>query len=141
MIIHYKGAGLALQDVLGAHADIALSAIPPTVAHIKAGRLNALAVTSRAREPALPEVPTAAEAGFADYEVDNILRVAGTPAKVITVLQAELSRVLQLPEVKDRLVANAFQPVGSTPQALESRLRGEHAKGARFVQESGLTAD
>ena len=144
LVINYKGAAPALQELMGGQITLALAAIPPTLPLIKSGRLAALAVTGPKRLPILPEVPTVGESGFPDYLVDNmymLMAPAGTPAAVVRLLRDHIAQVLALPEVRERLAAQAFEPVASTPQFLEARIREEHAKWARVIKDSGARAE
>ena len=143
-VINYKGAAPALQELMGGQITLALAAIPPTLPLIKSGRLAALAVTGPKRLPILPEVPTVGESGFPDYLVDNmymLMAPAGTPAATVRLLRDHIAQVLALPEVRERLAAQAFEPVASTPQFLEARIREEHAKWARVIKDSGARAE
>ena len=111
---------------------------------IKSGRLAAVAVTGARRLAILPEVPTVSESGFPDYLVDNMymfMAPAATPAAVVRMLREHIAQVLALPEVRERLAAQAFEPVASTPQFLGARIREEHAKWARVIKESGARAE
>ena len=139
-VINYKGAAPALQELMGGQITLALAAIPPTVPLIKSGRLTAVAVTGPKRLPILPEVPTVGESGYPDYLVDNMymfMAPAGTPVATVRLLRDHIAQVLALPEVRERLAAQAFEPVASTPQFLEARIREEHAKWARVIKDSG----
>ena len=139
-VINYKGAAPALQEVVGGQVKLAMTAIPPTVALVKSGRLVPLGVTGQKRAAALPEVPTVSESGYPDYLVDNmyvIVAPAGTPPATARLLRDHIAQVLSLAEVRERLAALGFEPVADTPPALDARLREEHAKWARVIKESG----
>ena len=143
-VVNYKGAAPALQEVVGGQVKLAMTAIPPTVALIKSGRLLPLGVTGQKRAAALPDVPTVAESGYPDYLVDNmylIVAPAGTPPAVARLLRDHIAQVLSLADVRERLAAQGFEPVASTPQALGTRLREEHTKWARVIKESGARAE
>ena len=143
-VINYKGAAPALQELMGGQITLALTAIPPTVPLIKAGRLTAIAVTGSKRVATLPDVPTVSESGYPDYLVDNMyifMAPAGTPATVVRMLRDQIAQVLALPDVQERLAAQGYTTVASTPQALESRLREEHIKWARVIKDSGARAE
>ena len=143
-VVNYKGAAPALQEVVGGQVKLAMTAIPPTIALIKSGRLLPLGVTGQKRAAALPDVPTVAESGYPDYLVDNmyvIVAPAGTPPAAARMLRDHIAQVLGMADVRERLTAQGFEPVASTPQALEARLREEHAKWARVIKESGARAE
>src|SRR5512138_1626172 len=132
-LIHvpYKGVNLAMQDVLSGRVQLVFIGIPAALPHIKSGRLRALAVVAPQRSPALPEVPTAAEAGLKDFEVTTwygVLAPAGTPRPIVTRLNAELGKIMHTPDVKERLAGLATDPLTSTPEEFAAYLRQEIAK-------------
>jgi tripartite-type tricarboxylate transporter receptor subunit TctC len=141
--IPYKGAGPAAVDVIAGQIPIyfmnALQAVP----HIKAGRVRALAVTSGTRFPGLAQIPTIAEAGVPGYAYTNwygLLAPAGTSRTSISKLQAEVARILNLPELKERLSAEGALVVASTPDEFAAFLKREMAQFAKVVKASGMTA-
>jgi len=142
--IPYKGAGPATADLLGGQVKFGLTALPPAVPHVKSGRLTAIAVTTLKRVTILSDVPTVSESGYPGYQVDNmygILAPAGTPKAVINKLHADIVRVLGMPEVKDRLLAQGFEPLGNTPEEFGRYLKSEAIKWAKVVKESGAKVD
>ena len=142
--IPYKGAVPALQDLLGGRISYIFSSMPPALPHVKVGKINALAVTSPKRSPATPELPTVAESGLPGYEVINwygVLAPARTPQAIATKLNAEITRIMNLPEVKERLAAQGAETMTSTPQEFASFIKSETAKWARVVKFSGARID
>ncbi|MGZ8263302.1 MAG: tripartite tricarboxylate transporter substrate binding protein [Burkholderiales bacterium] len=141
--IPYKGAGPAAVDVIAGQIPIyfmnALQAVP----HMKSKRLRALGVTSDKRFPGLPHVPTIAEAGVPGYAMTNwygMLVPANTPQNAIVRLHAEVARILNLPDLKDRLSSEGAEVIASTPGEFAAFLRQEMAKAAKIVKASGMTA-
>jgi tripartite-type tricarboxylate transporter receptor subunit TctC len=141
--IPYKGAGPAAVDVIAGQIPIyfmnALSAVP----HMRSGRLRPLGVTSDRRFPGLPGVPTIAEAGVPGYAMTNwygMLAPAGTPRASVTKLHGEVARILNLPELKERLSSEGAEVVASTPEQFAAFLRNEMAITAKIVKASGMTA-
>ncbi|HET7159627.1 MAG TPA: tripartite tricarboxylate transporter substrate binding protein [Burkholderiales bacterium] len=141
--IAYKGAGPAAIDVIAGHIPIyfmnALQATP----HIKGGRLRPLGVTSDKRHPGLPDVPTIAEAGVPGYAMTNwygMLVPAGTPRASLMKLHAEVVRILNLPELKERLASEGAAVVAGTPEQFAAFLKSEMATAAKIVQASGMTS-
>jgi len=139
-----KGGSLALVEVSGGQAQAlfgsALSAMP----HVKAGRLRALAVTSAARTRAAPELPTIAESGYPEFEIAGwfgVLAPAKTPRVVVAKLNAEIVRSLRLPDVEQRLVAQAADPVASDPDAFARHIAAETRKWAKLIKQAGIKAD
>jgi tripartite-type tricarboxylate transporter receptor subunit TctC len=143
----YRGSGPALMDLLAGNMDLMFDNLPSSMPHIKAGKLLALAVTSAQRSPALPDVPTVAEAGgdaLKDYEASSwfgLFAPAGTPADVIVRVQQETAKALALPAVNERLVAQGAVPVGNTPAAFAAFVDAETKKWARVVKTSGAKVD
>ena len=142
--VPYNGGGPAVQAVLAGQVPIGFSALPPAVPHVKAGKLHALAVTSTVRAPALPEVPTVAESGIPDFEGDTLqllMAPAGTPPAIVAKLQAEVARALGGPELRDKLVAQGFLIVASTPEQTAQKIRGEVDKWARVIKAGNIKAE
>jgi tripartite-type tricarboxylate transporter receptor subunit TctC len=142
--VPYKGVNLAMNDVLSGQIHLVVIGIPAAAPHIKAGRLRALALIAPQRAPALPEVPTVAEAGLADFEVTTwygVLAPAGTPRSIVLRLNAELLRIMHAPETKERLAGMATDPLTSTPEEFAAYLRQEIAKWGDVVRRAGLKAD
>jgi tripartite-type tricarboxylate transporter receptor subunit TctC len=145
-IVHvpYKGGGPALADVAGGHVPLFFGTMTSTRDLVKSGRLRALATTTAARSPSWPELPTVAESGVAGFEVSawfGVLAPAGTPRPIIDRLSGELIKMLRIPEVREGLLAQGSDPVGSTPEEFARHLRAEIDKWAKVVQASGLHAD
>jgi tripartite-type tricarboxylate transporter receptor subunit TctC len=145
-IVHvpYKGGGPALADVAGGHVPLFFGTMTSTRDLVKAGRLRALATTGATRSPGAPELPTVAESGVPGYEVSawyGVLAPAGTPRPIVNRLSADLARMLRVPDVREALLANGTDPVGSTPEEFARHLRNEIDKWAKVVQASGLHAE
>jgi tripartite-type tricarboxylate transporter receptor subunit TctC len=141
--IPYKGAGPAAVDVIAGQIPIyfmnALQAGP----HMKSGRLRPLGVTSARRFPGLAAVPTIAEAGVPGYVMTNwygMLVPAGTPRASVMKLHGEVARILNLPELKERLSSEGAEVIASTPEQFAAFLRSEMATAAKIVKASGMTA-
>lgn len=142
--VPYKGVNLAMNDALAGQVQLVVIGIPAAAPQIKTGRLRALAVVAPQRAPALPEVPTAAEAGLPEFDVTTwygVLAPAGTPRPIVGRLNAELVRIMHAPDLKDRLAAMATDPVTSTPEEFAGFLRREIAKWGEVVRRAGLKAD
>jgi tripartite-type tricarboxylate transporter receptor subunit TctC len=141
--IPYKGAGPATVDLIAGQIPIyfmnALSAAP----YIKSGRLRALGVTTDRRFAAFPDIPTIAEAGVPGYSMSNwygMLVTGGSPRPAIDKLHAEVVRILNLKELKERLSGEGAEIVASTPEQFTAFLKNEMAKNAKIVKASGMTA-
>ncbi len=143
--IPFKGAGSALNDNLGGHVPIGFLSLLPAVPHVKAGRLNALAVTSAARSPALPEVPTMKDAGYPDIELVQwygVFLPAKSPREIIDKVNSDMNRMFNLPEVKERLAAGGADVLATmTPAQFGQFVRSEIEKNRRIIQASGVKAE
>ena len=142
--VPYKGVNLAMQGVLAREIQLVFIGIPAALPHIKTGRLRALALVAPQRSPALPEVPTAAEAGLKDFEVTTwygVMTPAGTPRPIVTRLNSELVKIMHAPDVKERLAGMATDPLTSTPEEFAAYLKQEIAKWGDVVRKANLKAD
>jgi len=142
--VPYKGVNLAMQGVLAGEIQLVFIGIPAALPHIKAGKLRALALVAPQRSPALPEVPTVAEAGLKDFEVTTwygIMTPAGTPRPIVSRLNAELVKIMHTPDVKERLAGMATDPRTSTPEEFAAYLKQEIAKWGDVVRKANLKAD
>jgi tripartite-type tricarboxylate transporter receptor subunit TctC len=145
-IVHipYKGTGPALTSVLGGESQLIVSSLLPALPLVKSGKLRALAVTSTSRSVAVPDVPTVAESGLPAFETSSwhgILVPAKTPRAIILRLHDELVRVLNLPDVRERLTGQGLNVVASTPQAFAAYINSETVKYARVIKQIGIKAE
>jgi tripartite-type tricarboxylate transporter receptor subunit TctC len=141
--VPYKGNAEAMNAMLGGHVKIYFALVPAALQHVKAGSLRALAVTTEARLPYLPDVPTIAEQGFAGYEISSwqgTFAPAGTPKEIVGKINRELVRMLDEPEIRARISREGADPVGSTPDAFAQRVKDEIAKWSKVVKASGIQA-
>jgi len=146
-IVHipYKGGGPAIADTLGGQVSMAIVSMPAAMAHVRAGKLRALAVTTLRRNPGAPEIPTVAEAlNIPDYEVDSwyaMFAPAKTPPEIVARMQKEIARAIQLPDVKQRLLEQGGDAVGSTPEELDRVVKGELRKWAEVIRDAKIKLD
>jgi tripartite-type tricarboxylate transporter receptor subunit TctC len=139
--IPYRGASLAWTDVIGGHVDMMWDGIPSILSQIRAGAVRALAVGSRERSPALPDVPTAIATGFPDFESESWFAVAvlqGTPEPAVRKLSDAISIAVHAPEVSARILAMGARPVGSTPEELESYITANSALWKRVIEKANI---
>jgi tripartite-type tricarboxylate transporter receptor subunit TctC len=142
--VPYKGGAPALNDLIGGQLSFMIENMPGTMPFVKGGKLRALAITSAQRSPLEPALPTMAESGVRDYEVvgwQGLFGVAGTPHDIVGRLQAEVGKVLRLPEVRERLAALGAEPVGSTPAEFGVFIRAEMARWGRIIREKGIRSE
>jgi len=141
----YKGSGPALLDMVAGTMDVMFDNLPSSLPQIKAGKLKALAVTSRQRSAALPDVPTIEEAaglkGFDATSWFGLLAPAGTPMDIVNRIQQEVAKSLATPAVKEKLLSQGAIPSGNTPADFAKHIAAEHVKWAKVVKESGAKVD
>ena len=145
-ILHvpYKGSGPAVSDVIGGQVPIMCDSITSSQPHIKSGKLKVLAITSAARSSTMPQVPTLAESGVPGYEMNpwfGLFAPAGTPAAVVGKLNAEVARVLALPDVRERLFAIGAEPMSASPEQFSAMVRADVDKWGKLVRAAGISAD
>lgn len=142
--VPFNSAGQAVASTLAGHTPIAFSSLPPAVPQIKEGKLHALAVTSKTRSPALPDVPSMVEAGYPEIEGEGwfaFIVPAGTPKEIIALLNREIVKLIALPDIKEEVAALGFTAVGTTPEESAALFRTESAKWAKVIREAGIKAN
>ena len=143
--VPYKGAGPAVIDLLGGHVGIMFTVPTSVNPHIRGGKLRALSVSGLKREDSLPDVPTMTEAGFKDFgdarEWYGIVAPAGTPADIISRLNAALGRALAAPDVAKRLQPLAQKPVPGTAAEFGDYIRAQHVLWGKAVKSTGAKAE
>lgn len=142
--VPYKGGGQAMADALGGNIPLVYTAVAGAITHLKAGKLNAIAVSSRTRSPSLPDTPTFIEAGVPDFESSSwvgILAPAKTPRPIIDRLNKELNAVLATPEVIERLAVLGIVPTPGTPEQFSDQMKNDLAKYGQVVKAAGIKAD
>ena len=142
--IPYKGGSAAVTDVVAGVSNVLFNGMLATYPSVKGGRLRGLAVTSAERVASAPDLPTVAESGmpgFVTGSYQGLLAAAGTPREVIAKLNAELSRALSTPEIKDMLAKQGTEVRAGTPEALGTFIAAEKARWATVVRDAGIKAD
>ena len=141
VLVPYAGGAPSMAAVLANQVPFGCQAIPPLMPHIKGGRLRPLALTAEKRSPALPDVPTMAEAGFKGHEAETIqgfLVPAGTSNAIVTRLHSEAMRIVALPDVKSRILDLGFDIVASSPQEFAAQVKREVPKWAKVVKDANI---
>jgi len=141
MHVPYKGSAQSLYDLVGGHIQASFNIVAPSLPHIKAGKVRALAVTTARRVPTLPEVQTIAEAGLPGYENatwSGIGAPAGTPAAIVERMNKEIVSALQMPEVRASFQSQGSEPIGGTPERFRDYLRAEIVKYGKLVRSAGI---
>jgi tripartite-type tricarboxylate transporter receptor subunit TctC len=139
--IPYKGGAPAVQDLVGGQVAAAVLGSTPLIPHHKAGRIKILAFTSRERFPGLPEIPTLHESGFPGFDTTQwlgLLAPRGTSGEVVDRLYVETKKVLDMAEVKERLLQAALLAVGSTPKEFQTLIRADLERWSKLAKELGL---
>jgi tripartite-type tricarboxylate transporter receptor subunit TctC len=142
--IHYKGGSQAIADVVAGHANVLFNGMLPTFPYVKGGQLRALAVTSSERLAAAPEIPTMQESGLAGFETGSwqgILAPRDAPREVVGKLNAEIRRILNLPDVRNMLASQGADVRAEAPESLGRFMASETARWARIVKQSGVKAE
>jgi tripartite-type tricarboxylate transporter receptor subunit TctC len=145
-VVHvpYTGGGPALISVLSGQVSIYFGSIPTVLPHFRSGKLRGLGVTTAQRDPAIPDIPTIAEAGVAGYEArewGGIVAPAGTPAAVVARLNQEIVKSLSAPDLKGRFESVGAHPVGSTPEQFSAHIRAELVTWARVIKAANIRLD
>lgn len=139
--VPYKGSGPGVTDLIAGHVPVMMPNMLSAQAHIKSGRVRALGVTGTKRAPGAEDIPTIAEAGLPGYEAVQwygVLAPAATPRDIITKLHAGVVRALQNPDVRQRLLNDGAEPVGSSPEEFAAYLRSETTKWAKVIKAAGI---
>jgi tripartite-type tricarboxylate transporter receptor subunit TctC len=141
--VPYKGAGPALTDLIAGQVHVFFDNLPSSAPHIKGGRIRALAVTSAAREPSMPELPTLGETvpGYEATAWFGIGMPRGTPREAIEKVNAEVNRALADPKMRERLAELGGRPIPGTPEDFGKVIAAETEKWAKVVASSGATVD
>jgi tripartite-type tricarboxylate transporter receptor subunit TctC len=142
--IPYRGSGPAMIGLLAGEAPVMFLPAINAVPHLASGRLRALAVTSRERLAALPELPTVAESGLPGYESSQwygLLAPAGTPAEVLDVLNARVANIMQSADMKARMTSDGLVPIGGSREQFAAHIKSEIAKWAKVISASGARVD
>jgi len=144
VMVPFNSAAAAVTSTLAGHTPIGFTAIPPTVANIKEGKLRGLAVLAQRRVEVLPDLMTSAEAGLPDQDADTltgILAPAGTPKEIVDRLRSEIAKAVALPEIKSKLTAIGFIPIANTPAEFAARIKSEMEKWGKVVRAAKLKVE
>ena len=142
--VPFNSAGLAVGATLAGHTPVAFTSLPPAVPQIRDGKLHALAVTSKMRSQALPDVPSMAEAGYPEVVGEGwfaFIVPARTPKDIIALLQREIVAVVSLPDITEKMAELGFEAVGDTPDEAAALFRSESAKWAKVIRAANIKAN
>ena len=144
LFIPYKGTGAMMPDILGGRLQLVLDNVLVLAPHVRLGTLNALAVTSAKRTPMLPDVPSLAESGLAGFDTSgwfSMYCAPKTPAHIVKKLNAEILAIMNLPEVRERLLTFGATPLPGTPDDLRRQLAREVPAWRKVILDAGLKAE
>lgn len=142
--VPYKGAGAAIPAMLAGESQVYIEPVATMIAHVRSGRMRALAVTSAKRTSVVPELPTVDEAGVPGFEFTSwygVIVPAATPPAIVARLNATLNRILEQADVKEQLTSQAMLVVGGTPEAFSAKIKAEMARWGKVVKDTGARAD
>ncbi|MBY0335972.1 MAG: tripartite tricarboxylate transporter substrate binding protein [Acetobacteraceae bacterium] len=142
--VPYRGSGPALQDLIAGNVQVMFDSLASSAGHVREGRLRALAVTTAARLPAFPDLPTVAEAGVAGYEITTwygMWAAARTPAAILNRMQQGVARAIRTDDARARFAAMGAEPIGSTPDAFARFAAEEFARFGRVVRDGNIQAE
>ncbi|OYY15908.1 MAG: LacI family transcriptional regulator [Polynucleobacter sp. 35-46-11] len=142
--VPYKGGGPALNDVIGGQVPVFFGSVASTKQYVDSGKLNALAVTGKKRASSMPSVPTMAEAGVPGYEVyewNGIFAPAATPAPILIKLSDAISKVMQSPEVRERVLSLGGEPFQGNSEAADKFIKAQMAEWAKLVKTGKIAVD
>jgi putative tricarboxylic transport membrane protein len=139
--VPYKSVPQALNDVLGGRVSMLFTDLTPGLPHVRTGALRALGVTRKVRSSLVPDVPSLHEAGVTDFEMESwaaLFAPAGTPPEIVTLLNTEVRRIIENPEVKARIAATGFEAFASTQDELGEFVRVQLAKWSQMIKDAGI---
>ena len=139
--VPYKGGGPALADLVAGQIPMGVQNISTIMSHVRSGRIRALGVSSLERSPALPDVPTIASQGFPGFEAREwygVVAPGGTPRATVTRLNQEIVRIINLPEIRSRLLDLGADIVGDSPEQFSALMKAELVKWSKLLRETGI---
>jgi tripartite-type tricarboxylate transporter receptor subunit TctC len=142
--VPYKGGGPAIADLIAGHVNISFATILESSAHVKSGRLRALAVTGLQRSPALPDVPTLADTvlpGFNSSSWIGLLAPAGTPSVIVEAIAGDVRDVLKAPDLRQQFIDQGAMPVGGTPAEFQALIDNDRRRYAKIIQEKNIKVE
>jgi tripartite-type tricarboxylate transporter receptor subunit TctC len=141
--VPFNGGGLAVASTVAGHTPISFGSMPPAVPLVRDGTLRALAVTTKSRSHALPDVPTMAEAGYPEVAGESwfvVVVPAGAPAEIVALLHREIAKMMELPDMKERLATLGYEAVVNTPAECAALLKTEMVRWGKVIRDAGIKA-
>ncbi|MBC7378567.1 MAG: tripartite tricarboxylate transporter substrate binding protein, partial [Burkholderiaceae bacterium] len=143
-VVPYKGTGPALSDTLAGHVQAYFSSPTAVIPHVKSGKLKAFAISGARRSPALPDVPTFAEAGLPAFEAGTwagILAPAAVPKDIVKLLSSEIATVMAMPDIREQLVSQGLEAYVTTPEQFAQLIRSDTVRFERVIKAANLKID
>jgi tripartite-type tricarboxylate transporter receptor subunit TctC len=142
--IPYKGSAPVVTDLIAGQIDVMFDNVPNVIQHVRAGKMKALAVSTATRSSLAPEIPTVHEAGVPGYELSvwfGVLAPAGTPRDIVQRLNAEIAKILNAPETRDRILKQGVEVQTGTPEQFDAFVKTEVGRWAKVIKDAGIKAD
>jgi tripartite-type tricarboxylate transporter receptor subunit TctC len=142
--VPYKGTGPAITELIGGQVQMMITGVVALMPHVKSGKLRGLGVTSAKRVAALPDLPTVAESGVPKFDVSSWFGVflpAGTPKPIVTKMNQEVRKIVEIPDVRQKLISLGADPETNTPEEFSAYVKSEMAKWGKVVRDTGATAN
>ena len=139
--IPYKGGSQIMTDMLGGQIETGFTSTLTALQHYKSGKLRVVAVAGKARHPSMPDVPTAIEAGYPDYETYawyGMYTAKATPREIVNRIQQEIAKIVRRPDMQERLGQFGAEPIASTPEEFTAFTKSEHDKYAKLIKAAGI---
>jgi tripartite-type tricarboxylate transporter receptor subunit TctC len=139
--VPYKGGSQIITDLMGGHVHVSFSNANNAIPHVRSGKLKGLAITGEKRSPAVPDLPTYAEAGLPSYDPKNwqgMMAPAGTPKPIVDKLSAEIGRILESGEVRERLANSGMEPFHTGPEKMAAQMKADYAESAKVIRTSNI---
>ena len=139
--VPYRGSGPVMTDLIGGHVDVSFPTIPTALPMVRAGKIKAIAVTTAKRSPMMPDVPTIAEAGVPGYDMGGwygLLAPPGLPKDIAELLTSEVVKIMKMPDVRERFLAEASEPVGSNAAEMTAFLARDFKRWTQVVKAANI---
>jgi tripartite-type tricarboxylate transporter receptor subunit TctC len=139
--VPYKGGSQIITDLMGGHVHVSFSNANNAIPHVRSGKLKGLAITGDKRAPAVPDLPTYAEAGLPGYDPKNwqgMMAPAGTPKPIVAKLSGEIGKILEIAEVRERLAGSGMEPFYTGPEKMAAQMKADYAESAKVIKTANI---
>ncbi|MBC7772139.1 MAG: tripartite tricarboxylate transporter substrate binding protein, partial [Pyrinomonadaceae bacterium] len=142
--IPYKGCSLAIADLLSGQVQIGFSTVANFSVHLKSGKINGVAITSKKRSALVPDIPTVAESGLPDYDVDvwfGLLGPGSLPPEIVAKVNADVNKILASPDIRERMLKSFYEPIGGTPGQFAALIQSDLVRFGKLIRDVGIKVD